>query len=249
MISGCQADGHSQFLHASPQYLWCELGSPVIHSILWDTSVSGWRSIQSQTFGLRHGWSFTVSKVEGSLGRWSSRRDFEKPSITIMTVLPWDGGWSVMRSMAMWDQCHYSVDKGSSFSVGKVRGTVAWTQDEHDKINLCILWNIQGHQYLFRRSWWVLWVGGDQWQMYVAPIKHDFGKISPNRCESVSLTPFSEAFTSTMKGFEVSGCLRMGTVMKASLSLKTQFAERFHWSFLGSFLTARSGVKLCCWNP
>lgn len=64
--------------------------------------------------------------------------------------------------------------------------------------------------------------------------------FSPKLCEITPPTPLSEVSTSTMKVFEGLECLRMGAVLKASLScLKAWFVEGFHWSFLGPFFNSK----------
>lgn len=60
--------------------------------------------------------------------------------------------------------------------------------------------------------------------------------LSPNRCDSIALTPVSEASTSTVKGYSGSGCLRIGADLKATLSpSKALSASKVHVNFLGPF--------------
>ncbi len=71
--------------------------------------------------------------AEGRLTRGIGGKDFENLSITTkIAVLPLDSGRFVRKSMAIWDHGRWGVGSGRNFPVGRVLGTLACAQVEHD---------------------------------------------------------------------------------------------------------------------
>lgn len=125
---------------------WGELCASVANNVFPDAKVQNtWLKSSS-----------TVMKAVGNLGRGIRCSDLENLSVITTMIVLFLG--AVYDKIHCQMKCHYGVDRGKVFVLGKVWWTLAFAQAELDETNWRMPADLLGCQYLAHSRWYGLCV-------------------------------------------------------------------------------------------